>query len=146
MYRSNQSQMFFKIGVLKNFGIFTGKHLRGSLFLNKAILTQVFSCEYSKIFNNSFLERIPTVATFISPLPRILNRFHDERDKHLNFLTFNFNLFDTVWKVSKYGVFSGPCLDTFHAVWLALSNSYGQTNICLIFLKTLVITGKNLKE
>ena len=34
-YRSSSSQMFFKIGVLKNFAIFTGKHLRWSLFLIK---------------------------------------------------------------------------------------------------------------
>ena len=25
----------------------------------------------------------------------------------------------TAWKVSKYGVFSGPYLDTFHAVYIA---------------------------
>ena len=27
-FRSSRSQMFFKIGVLENFAIFTGKHLR----------------------------------------------------------------------------------------------------------------------
>ena len=39
--RSSRSQMFFKIGVLKNFAIFTGKHLRWSLFLIKL---QAFRC------------------------------------------------------------------------------------------------------
>ena len=34
-YRSSRSQMFFKIAVLKNFAIFTRKHLRWSLFLIK---------------------------------------------------------------------------------------------------------------
>ena len=34
-FRSSHSQMFFKISVLKNFGIFTGKHLCRSLFLIK---------------------------------------------------------------------------------------------------------------
>ena len=34
-FRSSRSQMFFKIGVLKNFAIFTGKHLCWSLFLIK---------------------------------------------------------------------------------------------------------------
>ena len=34
-YRSSPSRMFFKIGVLKNFPIFIGKHLCCSLFLNK---------------------------------------------------------------------------------------------------------------
>ena len=31
IYRSSRSQMFFKIGVLKNFVMFTGKHLSWSL-------------------------------------------------------------------------------------------------------------------
>ena len=33
--KSSRSQLFFKIGVLKNFANFTGKHLCLSLFLNK---------------------------------------------------------------------------------------------------------------
>ena len=33
--RSSCSQMFFKVGVLKNFAKFTGKHLGQSLFFNK---------------------------------------------------------------------------------------------------------------
>ena len=40
--------------VLKNFKIFTGKHLWWSLFFNKVTLTQVFSCEYSGIFKHLF--------------------------------------------------------------------------------------------
>ena len=55
-YSSSCLQMFFKIGVLKNFANFTGKHQRWNLFLiklkvlNPATLlkktrTQVFSCE-----------------------------------------------------------------------------------------------------
>ena len=35
MYTSNRLQMFFKVAVLKNFAIFTGKHLCWSLFLIK---------------------------------------------------------------------------------------------------------------
>ena len=34
-HKSNRSQMFFKIGVLKNFAKFTGKHLCWSWFLIK---------------------------------------------------------------------------------------------------------------
>ena len=34
-YRSSRSQIFFKIGVLKNFANFTGKHLCKNLFLTK---------------------------------------------------------------------------------------------------------------
>ena len=35
-YRRSRSQMFFKIGVLKDFAIFTGKHLCWGLFLLKS--------------------------------------------------------------------------------------------------------------
>ena len=51
--RSSRSQMFFKIGVPKTFAIFTGKHLCSSLFLIETP-TQVFSCEYCKVFKNRF--------------------------------------------------------------------------------------------
>ena len=34
-YRSNRSQMCFKIGALKNFANFTGKHPRWNQFLTK---------------------------------------------------------------------------------------------------------------
>ena len=62
-YKSSRSQIPFKTGVLKNFAIFTGKHLCWSLFLikflfNKVSLqmtpTQVLSYEYCKIVRNSF--------------------------------------------------------------------------------------------
>ena len=60
--RSSCWQMFFKIGVLKNFAIFSGKNCdwvscrRSSLQLYwKATPAQVFSCEYCKIFKNNFL-------------------------------------------------------------------------------------------
>ena len=55
--RSSRSKMFFKIGVLKNLVMLTGKYMCWSLFLIKAaslkawnfikkIPTEVFSCEY----------------------------------------------------------------------------------------------------
>ena len=54
-------QMFFKIGVAKNFAIFTGKQLRWSLFLIelpaallKKTLAQVFFCEFCGIFKSTF--------------------------------------------------------------------------------------------
>ena len=70
--RSSCFQIFIKISVLKNFPIFTGKHLCWSLFLkNLHVLkstslltgdsnTGVF--EYCKIFKNSFFYRIPMMA------------------------------------------------------------------------------------
>ena len=63
------------MGVLKNFAIFTGKHLCWNLFFDKVagfvswskkeIVTQVFFCEYSEIFRSSVLHRIPTVAASV---------------------------------------------------------------------------------
>ena len=49
MFRSNRSQMFFKIVVLKNLAIFTGKHLCWCFFFNK-----VLSCEICETFKNMF--------------------------------------------------------------------------------------------
>ena len=51
-----------KISVLKNFAIFTGKHLCQSLFLSchfikKETLAQGFSCDFCKIFKNTFFTK-----------------------------------------------------------------------------------------
>ena len=57
--RSNPSQMFFKVGALKNLSIFLAKYMCQSLFFNKVAkkkqtLGHVFSCEFSDIFKNTF--------------------------------------------------------------------------------------------
>ena len=49
--RSSLSQMFFKIGILKNFTTFNGKLQQDREFNTP---TQVFSCEHCQIFKNSF--------------------------------------------------------------------------------------------
>ena len=46
-----------KKGVLRNFGKFTGKHLRQSLFFNKVAGT-------AEISKNTFFYRTPLVAAF----------------------------------------------------------------------------------
>ena len=47
--------MFFKIGVLKNFVIFTGNHLRpANLIIIKKNSTQMFSCEFCEISKRTF--------------------------------------------------------------------------------------------
>ena len=56
------TEVFYKKGVLKNFTIFTGKHLCQSLFFKKETLAHVFSCEFCEIFKNSFLYRTPLVT------------------------------------------------------------------------------------
>ena len=60
--------LFYKKAILKNFGIFTGKHLCWSLFFNKTAglqscnfikkgpPTQMFACEYCAIFKNTCFE------------------------------------------------------------------------------------------
>ena len=50
-FRSSRLQMFFKIFVLKNFSIFTGKHLCWSLFLIKLLISLFFNIFIKDIFN-----------------------------------------------------------------------------------------------
>ena len=61
LFRSSRSQVFFKIGLLKNFANFTGKHLWWSPFLIKLLktgsLTQVLSCDICEIFKNTFFTK-----------------------------------------------------------------------------------------
>ena len=52
--RSSRSQMFFKIDVLKNFAIFTGKHLCWSLFLIKLQAFKCFPVNIAKFLRSSF--------------------------------------------------------------------------------------------
>ena len=61
--RSTRLQMFFKIGVLKNFANFTRKRLHWSFFLIKlqALFNNV-SYEISQIFKNTFFNKTPLVA------------------------------------------------------------------------------------
>ena len=61
----SRPELFYKIGALKNFAKFSGKHLWQSLFFNKVAetcnfikkdtLAQVFSCKFWEIFKNTFL-------------------------------------------------------------------------------------------
>ena len=67
--RSSRLQMFFNTGALKNFAIFTGKHLCWNLFLLKLQAwrppTQVFSCKYCEIFKSTCFYRTSPVPTFL---------------------------------------------------------------------------------
>ena len=71
--------MFFKIGVLKNFAIFTGKQPCWSLFLMKFIKDtplQVFSSEYCAKFLTAFLKKnLPLVAPLIHT--KIIQKFSE---------------------------------------------------------------------
>ena len=70
---SSRAEVFCKKGVLKNFTKFTGKNLCQSLFfiklqpeacnfINKETLAHVCSCEFCKIFKNTYFYRTPLVA------------------------------------------------------------------------------------
>ena len=61
-YRNSRLEVFYKKGVLKNFGKFTGK--RQCNFINKETLAQVFPCEFSKISQNTFSYRTPPPGCF----------------------------------------------------------------------------------
>ena len=73
-FRSSHSQKFFKIGILKNFAIFTRKHLCWSLFLIKLLAFSHRPATDSNIsvlllilrnFQHQLFYRIPRVATSI---------------------------------------------------------------------------------
>ena len=51
-------QMFFKIGVLTNFGNFTGKHLCWSLLLKKRLNYRCFPVKFSTILRINFSEHL----------------------------------------------------------------------------------------
>ena len=79
IFRSSHMQMFFKTGVIRNFAVFTEKHLVLKCLFNKVAdlmacnffwslsesSTQVFYCEYCKIFTKSIFYRTPLVAAFV---------------------------------------------------------------------------------
>ena len=57
--RSSRSQIFFKIGVLKNFANFTGKHLCWSLFWNfikNRLQHRCFPVKFAKFLRTPFLQ------------------------------------------------------------------------------------------
>ena len=63
-FRSSRLEVFCKIGVLRNFPKFTGKHLCQSLFLNKVAetLVQVLSLGFCAISKKNFSYRISPLA------------------------------------------------------------------------------------
>ena len=110
--------MFFKIGVLKSFANFTGKHLCWSLFLKNLQAeglqlhksktpTEVFFCEVCKIFKNTFSYRTPPVTA--SALPMAASLFSEKSTIKQLFrnlvMTYYFFLLDTSFDVKKSNSF-----------------------------------------
>ena len=69
-FRSSLSQMFFKVSVLKNFAVFTGKHLWLSLFnkvasiIKKGLHCRCFLVNITKLSRTLFLQT-PLVAAYV---------------------------------------------------------------------------------
>ena len=74
-YRRSCSQMFLKISVLKNFTIFTGKHLCWSLVLKMRLQHRCFPENIVKYFIKAFFCRTPLVVASVSFVELILNPF-----------------------------------------------------------------------
>ena len=68
-------QMFFKIGVLKNFAILTGKHLcwKACHFIKKRLQHKCFTVNITK-FKNNFFYRTPLVAASERTLLRMYSK------------------------------------------------------------------------
>ena len=86
--RSGCSQMFFKIGFLKNFTICTEKHLCWSLFLIKVFL---FFSEYCKIIKNRFNIEYLWMLLLLLKAPKYAS---DNLDMYC-FLSFSSSIFTT---------------------------------------------------
>ena len=65
-FRSNHWRCSINKDAFKNFRKFTRKHLCQSFFFKKETSTQVFSCEFSKIFKNTHFTEHHSVTTSIS--------------------------------------------------------------------------------
>ena len=71
-FKSSRPEVFCEKVVLRNFTKLTGKHLCQSFFFNKSYffktdtLAQIFSCEFSEIYKNTFSYRTPRVAVSIA--------------------------------------------------------------------------------
>ena len=64
--RSRRPEMFFKMGVLKNFAIFTGEHLCWKERPKKSLQQRCFLVKYCKIFKNTlFTEHLWTTASVL---------------------------------------------------------------------------------
>ena len=66
--RSSCSQMFFKIGVIKHFAIFTGKQScrpEGLLHRLEKLLHRCFPVDIMNFFQSAIFYRTPPVAAFL---------------------------------------------------------------------------------
>ena len=101
--------MFFKIGVLKNFAIFTGKSLCWSLFLIKLLKRNTntgFSCEKCKIFKNTFFtEHLSSMLLSLSVIIQVIPSYYQKRCGSfllfLDLIAFNLHFLRLLFDQSK---------------------------------------------
>ena len=101
LFRSNHRRCSVKEDVLKNFAIFTGKHLCFGVFFNilqawrpatllKETPTQVLSCEYCKLFKSTYFEEhLRTGAPEFMKIYSITVLLHDKNSITFFFATTN---------------------------------------------------------
>ena len=72
IFRNSRLQMFFKIGTLKNFAIFRGKHLCWSLSLHQFLEAAVCKCSSKQVLLkiSQFLQENTCVEAFTSSVFR----------------------------------------------------------------------------
>ena len=63
-FRSSRSETFFKIGRLKHFPIFTGKHLCRNIFITKRLQLRIFPMNNGRFLTTTFFYRTPPVTCF----------------------------------------------------------------------------------
>ena len=142
IFRSSHSQKLFKIGVLKSFAIFTGKHLCWSLFLIK----------FNKpFFNKPWLERDSNMGNFLWILrnfkePSILKNI-SERLLLRNFLSHPLSFVKFI--ENYYFMFSfsairfvqppapGPCSTDFHSISVKLKQVVWFISSSLLWIQRL---------
>ena len=134
--RSSYSQMFFKIGILKNLANFKGKHQSWSLFLIKLqasglqlywkeTLAQVFSCGICMILKSAFFDGTLSTAASVQ-LDRRMSQTHSipVLRKDLDKKTLQKTKFSIVCNTNQaFSKFLIKALD-WHAQCWAKTNSY----------------------
>ena len=96
-FKSRRSQMFFKIGVLRNFVTFTRKHLW--LIYKKDIPTQVFSCKYYKTFKNTYSKEHLRTATSVVISIKLVIKYQASADLFLTKNTMWNGLYEEVLQI-----------------------------------------------
>ena len=89
--RRSRSQIFFKIGVLRNFAKFAGKHLIQSIFFNKVadprseLRQRCFPVNFAKFLRTLFFYRTTTVTNARTWKVAVNNEQNGKVKKHKSF-------------------------------------------------------------